>query len=1174
MMETFFTVLKETTTILKLLQLGEARIGEASSFGGKIKNERDFERYFLSREVKNISIPVLSISPEEISCALQLAYATGQVYLNDPRFTSLRLLADIKDEFGALPMDTYFVTPSYVDRDTYQRRETLLLEETRDPSQLGSSNNFNNFIPQDYISSSLFSDAKRVVVTGNPGVGKSTFSRWLCHAWATGKMSLSGIPLHIDLSQLRSGGDNNIVSYLKRNYAPKFGDDVIRQALKLLPQDFLYILDGFDELEGGAQRRLRQDLNDINAEARYILLSRPYGLIDNPGFVADFGLRIDGFTDSNIRTYVGAFLKKNGRYEERAAFIDLLQQNRVLRDYAHTPLLLSFMVYLFLADKRGFEQLQSVDSRYGLQHTVFGWLQEHEIKKIRVLPIPEIIKTAEEVAYELEIEQSVWVDLAGKGDHRKPASVELSKMGMGSLRTLSRGKERFSFITLTFQEYFAAEHIHERITPEAIALLADYRFFWNFTAMIFGGLGYKVRAQVISETLDGFNTRFVKSRSGTDWALYLIHLAEAPARVVETYSAGMRMDTYLNAYRFSFYNKDWQQSVLDAMSSIYAKLGLMGRRRIEEWLFKAIKELVGLGGKKEDRTGTPEVEYAKALIVQLRLHEDERLLRKYVGLQERVIEQRLLLADNEVGMQAFEGLSFIFDELMGPPEGFRSQALCQRLKALVDGPGMIDLFAMTRYRILSRLVDGGEAKQYLSGRLLQLEADIKVPTDEDGLIDWMKKCAGGVYLCGVHFDSGEDVEVDELLRRGTETIIKGLSQLSDPDDFDTGEIGTLAIEGVVKFDEPALYPAIFTLAGLTEVQMLNVRIPDTDRFFTYFGETMERVVAEDKLEELTAGIDLVADVRNQFGRVRERVGEALVGFVEKHYASFATYKDHDGADIVMDSDVPIAPLEKMSFFLHHIIFDPGLPAADRQYLANALSRFREVPFFKEYFFPAVWGDDFFQFFQQEYWDCLDVYHTPEGTGALLHILSNPTVYTFSANLPRIVAELRYLANFAVEDRISGNAHRVFRVCGYTLGMLRRIHREENQLATEAVDLVEQLIQDYHLLNLYQDPEVMRSLDGKSLLLLPFLYSFTERSDLLGVVNFDQVFSEKGIEYQNFLEGLIKGFVEAGRLDEGAFNHALEVLDEKTVGVAREKLSFKRHLVKPFNRQEFEDLLLP
>lgn len=1165
----FISAISNVTTLLKLLQLGEGRTREAGSFFRKFKNEEKFQEYFILGHTKGLRIPKTNITAEQISCALQLSYAAGQIYKESNHFKALRLLADLDDRYGSLTMEDYFVAPSYVDRETYRQRENLLLEETYDPRQLSRRIGGLSHVPQDYVSSSLFGSANRVIVTGNPGVGKSTFSRWLCHQWVNDKMQLSGIPLHVELSRLREESDNRLCAYLKRTYLPKAASDTIRTTLSQLASDYIFILDGFDELDAQAQRRLRQDLFEVSPEVKYVLLSRPYGLLDGPNFVADFGLRIDGFTRTNIETYVAAFLNINKRGGERATFMQFLKNNEILADYAHTPLLLSFMVYLFLADTRQFERLENVYSRYELQHRVFEWLEAHESQKNRILAQKEILEYGKSTAYEMQITQVLWTDYADKRKNDRIAAKAISELGLGNLRRLNNSKDRFSFATLTFQEYLAAGFIHDRVTANSLAYLNRYKFFWNFSAMLIGSLGFNDRDEVIRQILDYYLDRWVnEGRRDTDSFLFLIHLAEVSRPIVDEYTAGDGIRHCMTAYQLGFYNPYWRQPILDAFTSVYGKAPLIVKRIVENWLYSAVEALVT--GRAQTTNTFPDVEYAKALIVQLRFHEKEELVAQYVSLIKGPIMKGTFNVDNTFTDESFEGISFVFDEILQARRERWTPGLNDKIRSFILNPDLLELYSLNCYKVFARLADERESVNYLEDQLKSLGSE-KIAGKIS--IERLKACAGGIYLCGTKSWQPRDKQkISDLLRTVTDAVIEGLVELESSNDFDTGEIGALAIEGLVCFDDPNFYNDLLKFGDLTEVQTLSLSVPNAKEFFTFFKTKLTTTINSGSLDDIVAAIELVDDIRHQFGRIRTEVGSVLINFVEQHYASFSNYETIKDYNFVTANDESTLPLSELNFFLQRIIFDDRLAASDRQYLADRLSGFREVAFFKDYFYPIVWGDEFFQFFRGEYWDCLKVYRQSFESDTLLRILSNPTIYSYQGNTPRIQENLSYLCSLPPHYHKIDDQHAVFRVCGYTMGMIRKIQREEPASTDVLIRLIEQLIVFYQLGNVYIDNDAISRQDGKSLLLAPFLYSLSGTRFTPSKINFERIFHAKGYESARFSEAFIDGFVHDGKLDRAAFNLGLEVLDAVTANRIMENLSLKPYLVEPFQRSNFESTL--
>ena len=313
------------------------------------------------------------LDADEIKLTLRLMYSLCFRYLYENEFNSIRMQADTNNKYGNLSMDEYFIAPSYIPEFDLRKRETLINAETEE-SHIKidkSTRKLQNFLPHNYLSNSLFDNVSRIVITGNPGVGKSTYARWMCYSWAKQQLDIKGILIHINLRELNFSAENSLVDYVGKRYLKGGNANQLRKIVSTIANDFYFVLDGFDELDDSKQKNLKRDLDELNSNYKFILLSRPYGLINNQGFNWDFSYQIDGFNSGNIENYINKFLSRNNRQETIQSLMDIISQNRVLTDYAHNPLMLSYITYLFLEEgEKG--KLIHVQSQYELQDLVYA----------------------------------------------------------------------------------------------------------------------------------------------------------------------------------------------------------------------------------------------------------------------------------------------------------------------------------------------------------------------------------------------------------------------------------------------------------------------------------------------------------------------------------------------------------------------------------------------------------------------------------------------------------------------------------------------------------------------------------------------------------------------------------------------------------------------------------
>ncbi|MEA3451556.1 MAG: NACHT domain-containing protein, partial [Bacteroidota bacterium] len=434
----------------------------SSELGFKIKKE----------QLKN----VFKLSNSEIELATQLPLVLAHNYYFSNEFNSIHIHADADKEYKSLSMDEYFIHPSYIPERELLKRESLVQNENETSAiKIRKSGQFQHFLPHDYISGNLFENADRIVITGSPGVGKSTYARWLCYKWAKTQVNINAVLIYLNLRNLNFNSKNAIANYIQDEYfkGTAVNENDLIKILSLLNENFLFILDGFDELDTTAQQTLKQHLYRLSPESKYILLSRPYGLLQTYGLNWDAAFQIDGFNHSNIHNYIDKFLTVNPKENKsKEALMQIIQDNSVLYDYAHNPLMLSFIVYIYLKSNNPDENLTKIQSQYDLQNEVFIWINKYEKNKKTYTENTKLLKHSEQFAYQLQIGKKHQYQSTEEPDKYADVLIYLSKTGIGNLRNQQTGMPKFNFNTITFREFFAARYLREFITDKAFLYLS------------------------------------------------------------------------------------------------------------------------------------------------------------------------------------------------------------------------------------------------------------------------------------------------------------------------------------------------------------------------------------------------------------------------------------------------------------------------------------------------------------------------------------------------------------------------------------------------------------------------------------------------------------------------------------------------------------------------------
>jgi len=456
----------------------EKKRGDAYQYIKEVIGDNEtLKRIYLSLKASPLLNPgggEQGLEPIQTGNLFLLIKAILGVYTTESSFTSLSLVADKSGSFGKLSMKDYFIQLSYVTQTELKTRESLVRNETElNKIKLRRALETNQKLTKDYVINFNLQNVQNLLILGSPGIGKSTFGRWLCHTWAENVHTIENtILVYVQLKSLEFKiGQNPIITYLRRNYltgnAPNNEDlhDVLRKAASTI----CFILDGYDELSEKQKESLYHRLQEISSNCRYILTSRPYGIIDTYGLKWDQVVQLDGLDTSNINNYIDAFLRHRRTIggQTREKLIELINLNPTLVDFAHNPLMLSFMVYVYLSDGNAHETFEKIQTRFDLQEVVVNWIFAHNRIKHSIRLDAGLINKAADIACEMELEKKSEKNSFLKGETEE-IFVPLSRLGLAQYIEHDIGSHSFYFSSITFQEYFASIAIVRQINSGGI----------------------------------------------------------------------------------------------------------------------------------------------------------------------------------------------------------------------------------------------------------------------------------------------------------------------------------------------------------------------------------------------------------------------------------------------------------------------------------------------------------------------------------------------------------------------------------------------------------------------------------------------------------------------------------------------------------------------------------
>lgn len=334
--------------------------------------------------------------------------------------------------------------------------------------------------------------AGRTVLVGAPGGGKSTFLEWLQIQLAMGDEELpmngqQAIPLLLRLRQLDVQNLPEGIDLIAKATASE-------DRAKLMPRDWIerqmaagrviFMLDGLDETHPELRDALvlpwLQRLCDRYPDCRFLVSSRPSGYPNGTLSVLNFKeCDLLDFAENEIAEYTRHWctavrLARNEPTEEAreegqkdgAQIVEGFRDNTYICDLARNPLMLSAicLVNYFEGGKLPEDRallyrlcveglLHHWDHRRGI-HSEFGL--EEKLRACRELALS--MQADDKAEYEVERVRAVFAKALADGE-RADHLLEHIRYRAGLL--VERRPEVFAFAHLTFQEYLAAQAIHE-----------------------------------------------------------------------------------------------------------------------------------------------------------------------------------------------------------------------------------------------------------------------------------------------------------------------------------------------------------------------------------------------------------------------------------------------------------------------------------------------------------------------------------------------------------------------------------------------------------------------------------------------------------------------------------------------------------------------------------------
>jgi len=547
----------------------------------------DFKQrpYKIFEEKDFIEVSTPSSNDTGNSC-LPLKQKIEEEYKIQPEFNSISINGDRDQVLGKLPMDNYFIQMSYLEGYDIMNRD-IIYQLERESSLIKSKYRFTD-LSQGYFSHGLLQNNK-IIIAGNPGVGKSTFAKWVCYQSVKNPEETKKFYLYIQLRSLDFSVNDPLLHYIEQNYW-KSRTHRFSHISQFLDSIGLYslVLDGFDELDSHKALRLTEIVKNYN----FIILSRPYGLLNLGKIQYEQLYQIDGFNSASIKNYVNSMMALNKDDKKSPSHLmKIIERNKVLDEYAHNPLMLSYIVLLYLTRLNPEKDLALIESRFALIKEVYRWILDHGNRK--GYPNIDFSTQMKNKMYVFSLNMLLDKKFVFESDLDDQENFQiaqnLSSLGLGTQKR-HKYKWQFSFDTVTFQEFFAVLYYQDKnISTESILYLLNYPFFWNFGLLYIGMLSSDKSKNSRLKYLMGEvrSKRDVKSKNYFTY-LYFMLAAECNTEALNKIILKKDYKEIVAVYKVTYYDAFWNMTSYESLRKLYYKSNTLYRDVILDTFLKEI----------------------------------------------------------------------------------------------------------------------------------------------------------------------------------------------------------------------------------------------------------------------------------------------------------------------------------------------------------------------------------------------------------------------------------------------------------------------------------------------------------------------------------------------------------------------------------------------------------
>ena len=379
---------------------------------------------------------------------------------------------------------------------------------------------------------------KKILVWGEPGVGKTTFLKQIT-TYAIKNTNL--VPLYINIPEweaLGSISEEGLVKYLSEQFSNsgfREGDAFIEYLID--EGNAILLFDGLDEISGDQRKILIRLLEKYSTSKSQVIISCRIDAIQG---------EIRGYWEAQIASWdakrIEDFIKKRfPNKQDQDSFLQDLHKNEQLRNIRSNPLLLSILC-LFYSSEQGFPKNQAAIYIEATRYLIQRQEQEKRIERDIVWNNITLDKTEDlyaHLAYKSFKQNKLFLNekdfleeinialehiLSKEEAEKIDSSLLLHQLVSQHGIILRRGYNTYSFLHLTFQEYYTASYIVKNITLGTLDELSKHinTFRWHEVFILTSSLLKKKQTKSLFLSIQKQSQQLINNQlfaSAQNWVL-------------------------------------------------------------------------------------------------------------------------------------------------------------------------------------------------------------------------------------------------------------------------------------------------------------------------------------------------------------------------------------------------------------------------------------------------------------------------------------------------------------------------------------------------------------------------------------------------------------------------------------------------------------------------------